>query len=233
MLPIRLGTLNAEGTQELFVFTLTNKGRVETTNYRTVRLPSDVEIPTYVKGDFARFYTSMFSTQVKKQNMSTVFLEYAWDMAWCDPCAADPLTNDQLRKLGVFWLDGDATPGPAGSVMRPRPMPRPMPGGPSNVFVTRLHVRYDGAHFPEDLVFQETGDRANFQGRYILRHAWTGNETCSAADTYRRELSVRREKEAQTLASLTGWDIAEIRRRQGPGPRAAVDNRSWWERIWQ
>ena len=54
MLPIRLGTLNAEGTQELFVFALTNKGRVETTNYRTVRLPSDVEIPTYVKGDFAK-----------------------------------------------------------------------------------------------------------------------------------------------------------------------------------
>ena len=127
MLPIRLGTLNAEGTQELFVFTLTNKGRVETTNYRTVRLPSDVEIPTYVKGDFGRFYTSMFTTQVKKQNMSTVFLEYAWDMGWCDPCAADPLTNDQLRKLGVFWLDGDATPTPTGGVMRPRPMPRPMP----------------------------------------------------------------------------------------------------------
>ena len=38
--------------------------------------------------------------------MSTVFLEYAWDMAWCDPCAADPLSTDQLRKLGVFWLDG-------------------------------------------------------------------------------------------------------------------------------
>src|SRR4029450_8849332 len=51
MLPIRLGTLNAEGTQELFVFTLTNKGRVETTNYRTVRLPSDVEIPTHGKGE--------------------------------------------------------------------------------------------------------------------------------------------------------------------------------------
>ena len=107
MLPIRLGTVNAEGTQELFVFALTNKGRVETTNYRTVRLPSDVEIPTYVKGDFGRFYKSMFTTQVKKQNMSTVFLEYAWDMGWCDPCAADPLSNDQLRKLGVFWLDGE------------------------------------------------------------------------------------------------------------------------------
>jgi hypothetical protein len=36
------------------------------------------------------------------------------------------------------------------------------------VFLTRLHVRYDNAHFPEDLVFQETGDRVNFQGRYVL-----------------------------------------------------------------
>ena len=234
MLPIRLGTLNAEGTQELFVFTLTNKGRVETTNYRTVRLPSDVEIPTYVKGDFSRFYKSMFTVQVKQQNMSTVFLEYAWDMGWCDPCAADPLSPDQLRKLGVFWLDGGATPTPTGGVMRPGPMPRPMPrGGASNVFVTRLHVRYDGAHFPEDLVFQETGDRSNFQGRYILRHAWTGDETCSEADAYRRELSTRREKEAQTLAALTGWDINEIRRKQGPGPRAAVDDRAWWQRLWQ
>jgi hypothetical protein len=234
MLPIRLGTLNAEGTQELFVFTLTNKGRVETTNYRTVRLPSDVEIPTYVKGDFGKFYTSMFSTQVKKQNMSTVFLEYAWDMAWCDPCAADPLSNDQLRKLGVFWLDGESGPTQNGGIVRPGPMPRPMPrGGASNVFVTRLHVRYDGAHFPEDLVFQETGDRANFQGRYILRHAWTGNETCSAAESYRSQLGARREKEAQTLASLTGWDINEIRRRQGPGPRAAVSpEKTWWERLW-
>ena len=232
MLPIRLGTLNAEGTQELFVFTLTNKGRVETTNYRTVRLPSDVEIPAYVKGDFARFYKSMFTTQVRKQNMSTVFLEYAWDMAWCDPCAADPLSNDQLRKLGVFWLDDDARP--TAGVMRPRPMPRPLPqGGASNVFVTRLHVRYDGAHFPEDLVFQETGDRSNFQGRYILRHAWTGSETCSEADAYRRQLSTRREKEAQTLAALTGWDIDEIRRKQGPGPHVAVDDRAWWQRLWQ
>jgi hypothetical protein len=233
MLPIRLGTLNAEGTQELFVFTLTKNGRVETTNYRTVRLPSDVEIPTYVKGDFPNFYKAMFSNQVKKQNMSTVFLEYAWDMSWCDPCAADPLSNDQLRKLGVFWLDGDdgSTPVPPGAIRSPRPLPMPR-GGASNVFVSRLHVRYDGAHFPEDLVFQQTGDRANFQGRYILRHAWTGTETCSEADTYRRELTSRREREAQTLASLTGWDINEIRRRQGPGPRAAVDNRPWWERLW-
>src|SRR5206468_3185031 len=104
MLPIRLGTLNADGPQELFVYTLTRKGRVETTNYRTVRLPSDVELPTYVKEEFPQFYRDMFGQQVKKEDMRAVFLEYAWDMGWCDPCAANPLATDELRKLGAFWL---------------------------------------------------------------------------------------------------------------------------------
>ena len=70
---------------------------------------------------------------------------------------------------------------------------RPFPVA-SNVFVTRLHVRYDAAHFPEDLVFQETGDRTNFQGRYVLRHPWTGTETCGEADAYRRDLPERFER---------------------------------------
>jgi hypothetical protein len=226
MLPIRLGTVNAEGTQDLFVLALTRNGRVETTNYRTVRLPSNVEIPAFVKSDFARFYRAMFTRQVEQEDMSAVFLEYAWDMGWCDPCAADPLSADQLRKLGVFWLDEASRDG--ASVMR-----RPMRGA-SDVFVTRLHVRYDGRHFPEDLVFQTTGDRSNFQGRYVLRHVWTGESTCAAADDYRRSLSARASTEAQTLASLTGWTLADIRRRMGPLPAPpAADDRYWWQRIWR
>ena len=51
--------------------------------------------------------------------------------------------------------------------------------------MTRLHVRYDAAHFPEDLVFQETADRTNFQGRYVLRHEWKGEASCEAARQYR------------------------------------------------
>src|SRR3989454_2986657 len=101
MLPIRLGTVNADGPQELFVYALTRRGRVETTNYRTVRLPSDAQIPLFVRDEFPRFYRDMFTQQVKKEDMRAVFLEYAWDMNWCDPCAADPLTPDELRQLGV------------------------------------------------------------------------------------------------------------------------------------
>ncbi|NIP87717.1 MAG: DUF2330 domain-containing protein, partial [Gammaproteobacteria bacterium] len=77
MLPIRLGTLNADGTQELFVYALTRTGRVETTNYRTVKLPTGMEIPTYVKAEFGDFYRALFDEQVKRERMSAVFLEYA------------------------------------------------------------------------------------------------------------------------------------------------------------
>ena len=205
MLPIRLGTVNADGPQDLVVLALTRKGRVETTNYMTVKLPTGAEIPPYVKGEFGDFYTAMFAMQVQKEDMRAVFLEYAWDMAWCDPCAADPLPQDELKKLGVFWLEGEGTQRPIG-----------MPGGgAANVYVSRLHVRYDAAHFPEDLVFQETANRENFQGRYVLRHPWKGGSSCAALDEYRQRLGQRQEKEAQTLAWLTGWDINDVRRKAG------------------
>ncbi|HKO01429.1 MAG TPA: DUF2330 domain-containing protein, partial [Thermoanaerobaculia bacterium] len=172
MLPIRLGTVNAAGAQELFVYALTRKGRVETTNYRTVKLPSDLDVPLYVREDFAPFYKALFNRQVQKEDMTTVFTEYAWDMNWCDPCAADPLSRDELHRLGVFWVNTDSS-------------------GASDVFLTRLHVRYDREHFPEDLVFQETGDRTNFQGRYVLRHPWTGEAKCEAGQRYLESLPKR------------------------------------------
>jgi hypothetical protein len=164
--------------------------------------------------------------------MSTVFVEYAWDMGWCDPCAADPLSREELRSLGVFWLDEGAQP-PGGAQLpgiRP-PLPRP---GPQNVFMTRLHVRYDNAHFPEDLVFQETADRENFQGRYVLRHAWTGTDSCSAAQQYRQELPRRLEREAQTVASLTGWNIEDVRKKANVRPAGPAEaGGKWWQKIWK
>jgi hypothetical protein len=220
MLPIRLGTVNADGAQELFVFALTRRGRVETTNYRTVRLPTGMDLPPYVKEEFPNFYRAMFAEQVRREDMRAVFLEYAWDMSWCDPCAADPLSPEELRKLGVFWLADDGGRG------RPR---GPMP---VDTFVTRLHVRYDAAHFPDDLVFQETADRTNFQGRYVLRHAFRGETSCEAGRRYRETLRARAEQEAATLASLTGWPIEDIRRRLGPGAaEARPDGRRWWQRL--
>jgi hypothetical protein len=217
MLPIRLGTVNAKGTQELFVYLLTRKGRVEATNYRTVKLPSDAEVPLYVKDDFGPFYKATFAEAVRKEDMTAVFSEYAWDMNWCDPCAADPLSRDELKRLGVFWLGGES----GGTATL----------GGSDAFLTRLHVRYDRDHFPEDLLFQSTGDRTNFQARYILRHPWTGSAQCDAATTYRKSLRGQSETEAETLAHLTGWSIGDIRKKMNLASTAvtAPKEKKWWE----
>lgn len=217
-LPIRLGTANAKGPQDLLVYAITRQGRVETTNYRTVKVPSDIEIPDYVKDDFKGFYRDMFDRQVKANDMRVVFTEYAWNMSWCDPCAADPLSRDELRQLGVFWLDDQATG-----------------RGAQNAFITRLHVRYDAVHFPEDLVLQVTADRTNFQGRYIMRHFWTGTEDCPAANAYRAGLAKRREEKARALADLTGWHLDDIRRHMAVSAdwTAPEDRIRWWQRLWR
>lgn len=217
MLPIRLGTLNAKGKQDLYVYALTRTGRVETSNYRTVRIPSDVNIPEYVEDEFGEFYQAMFKRAIERENDKAVMLEYAWDMNWCDPCAADPLSPAELRELGVFWTGDSNRRAPGKSAAR-------------DVFVTRLHVRYDADTFPDDLRFQETGDRSNFQGRYVIQKSWKGDLSCEAGKQYRANLAERQDVEAKQLANLTGWDYADIRKRLPAGP--VVEKDSWWRRLW-
>ena len=52
MVPLRLGTVNARGPQDLIIYALTKTGRIESTNYRTVKIPSDIDVPLYVKDEF-------------------------------------------------------------------------------------------------------------------------------------------------------------------------------------
>jgi len=80
-------------------------------------------------------------------------------------------------------------------------------------------------------LFEETDNRTNFQGRYVLRHPYKGAVSCPAGDAYRRELANRFEREAQSLANLTGWQIADIRKRMGasgqPIERIRDDDPEW------
>ena len=231
MLPIRLGTVNANGTQDLFVYALTRDGKVETTNYRTQKIPTDEELPIFIKDDFGDFYKDMYKTSANKEGGHGVFMEYAWDMNWCDPCAADPLSDKQLEELGVFWLNDRP------SYNKPQPR-RGFKSQAKDVYITRLHVRYDAKSFPEDLKFKTTGDRQNFQGRYILRHAFDGKMECEAAEDYKREVNNRKEKEVQTLANLTGWEASYIRSKIETGKKGRFFNLSdqpqikWWNKIW-
>jgi hypothetical protein len=210
MLPMRLGMINADGPQDLVLYVLTRRGRVESTNYRTTMLPANKELPTYLKqpGEFAKFYKTMFDRQAELTGKTAVITEYVWDMAWCDPCAADPLSVAELLEAGVTWVSDTGS----GKQMR----------GAQPVVLTRLHIRYTKESFPADLELQETGDRRNFQARYILRHAWSGGilqcwDAIRVYRQYRETVAQREERAMQALAELTGWKIDDIRRRQNPG----------------
>jgi hypothetical protein len=195
MVPLRLGTVNANGAQDLVIYALTRNGRVEAANYRTVKLPTAVNVPLYVKDDFGKVYKAAFDHAVDEEDMRVAFTEYAWDMRWCDPCVGTPMANNELVELGARWLES---------------------GGEAygrNAYVTRLHVRYDAAHFPEDLALMETHDRENYQVRYVLQHPWQGAASCWRAGEYRDKLQARFTDEAKNLAFLTGWTLPEIEKR--------------------
>jgi hypothetical protein len=208
MLPIRLGMMNATTDQDLIVYVLSPKGQAEITNYRTVNVPSDAEIPVFVKDEFNDFYKAMFETAYIREGKKVAFREYAWDMANCDPCSAQPLNREELKKAGIFWL---------------------APNTFNNVFITRLHVRYSRQKFPEDLMFQETSNRQQFQGRYILRHPFTGEMNCEKGKQYQQSLSKRFDQEAQTLARLTAWKLQDIRQKINTAQNQPT---RWWRTIW-
>ncbi len=190
MLPLQLGKINGGTEQQVLLLTLTRQGRVEAANYRNTRIPSNMTIPVFVEDVFGQFYKRLFATAAKP---NTVVTEYAWDMAWCDPCAADPLSVRELRELGANWVRQGESAG-------------------QDVFVTRLHFRYDKSGFQRDLLLRVTEDRENFQGRYVMQHPYDGKFECDASD-YVRDTRTRLRDEAARLRQLTGWSKREIDQR--------------------
>lgn len=214
MLPIQLGMVNAAGPQDLIIYLLSPEGRVEVANYPMANMPSDIYVPEFVENEFGTMYKAAFDTAYKREGQDAAFLEYAWDMAWCDPCAADPLSQDEMAKAGVFWLANNSD------------------FAAPNVYLTRLHVRYSKEFFPEDLMFRVTSNRDNFQGRYILQRPYDGTISCEEGKTYVQNVQERQQQEAKTLANLTGWSYGSIMEKvklYNP----SVELPSWWKRVFE
>jgi hypothetical protein len=189
-LPVRLGLLNANGKQDLIVYILNPEKRFEVANYPNVFIPTNLEVADEVRKNYAAFYAELFDATLAHANGKAIVTEYAWQTSSCDPCPTPPLQDSDLATLGA---DVAATK-------------QEMQGGPGGYYgnfaswvLTRLHTRYDKQTLSEDLVFREAkpmvGGRANwngssadagaqessennFQGRYIIRHYWTGPVKC-------------------------------------------------------
>ena len=74
----------------------------------------------------------------------------------------------------------------------------------ANAYVTRMHLRYDAASFPEHLALTETTDHRNFQGRYVRHHPRLGAAACAVGEHYHAALPVHFKQETKNLASVTG-----------------------------
>jgi hypothetical protein len=218
MLPIRLGMANADGDQDMLVYAFSKKGRIECANYRTVSLPTGRNVPLFVQNNFQNFYANLFQHQWSGEGRSVAMLEYAWDLSpnnylKCDPCvAAVPSTRDLLQ-AGVWWVSHGTDYQGYGDKDEDN----------SNVYFTRLHIRYNRRAFPQDLFFQETPDKENFQARYIITHSATGDLNCEAGKKYLEGLKDRRKDELETLSFLTGkgyrdWDMVINRKEESSIP---------------
>ncbi|MEZ4916398.1 MAG: DUF2330 domain-containing protein [Chitinophagales bacterium] len=199
MLPIRLGMANADKAQDLIIYAFSEEGQIETTNYRTAKIPTDKNIPTFIKDDFSNFYADVFETAYKRNNKNAVFLEYSWDLnsenyTKCDPCATTPPSYAELKDAGVFWVNSGYNNGWGGADYS------------GKLHITRLHVKYDRKNFPQDLFFQSTPNKQSFQGRYIMNHPVQEAITCKEAENYYLKVLDRRENELENLAYLTEWN---------------------------
>jgi hypothetical protein len=188
MLPIRLGMLNSQGEQDLLIYLLSPRGRIEVVNYRNVEMPTNQEVPEFAKHDFRKFYNDTFQHSYEQAHKKVVFLEYAWNANHCDPCTTTPLNGEELRKAGVFWQ------------------------GNGQTFITRLHLRYNRDRFPEDLVFQETSNQGLFQSRYNLHQTYRQEVRCGTEhrERYQRIIRDRQRRQADNAVRLTGRRRREI-----------------------
>lgn len=155
MLPFQLGKINSEGTQNIIVYFLSDKGRAEASNYTNVMIPSNFAIPETIEPRFGQFYQDLLAATIKATGRETVVTEYAWNTGSCDPCSASPLTSQELKELGMSR---------------------------DNAFITRLHVQYTKNTYNRDLNFRVTSDMRTYQGRYILIPNTTSAAGANAAN---------------------------------------------------
>jgi len=189
-LPVRLGLLNSGGKQDLIVHILAPNKRYEVANYPNVTIPTNLDVDESARDKFGSFYAALFDRTVE-QNPRAVVTEYAWDASTCDPCPGPAMQPGEFMTLGADVLEERAGTQAERSSQR------------VGFTLTRLHARYGKDSLGEDLVFKEappiTGGREvgsgaggplergstttagfnNFQGRYAIRHPWTGAISCS------------------------------------------------------
>ena len=145
-LPIRLGTLNSTGQQDLTIFGITDvdAGALAISNYPEAEVETDCMLPEGVAlGDHV---DGVLDAALPLTGEAQWVTEYAFQNGSCDPCSPDgSVSAEDLESLG---FDPDYHYG-------------------YTYMFTRLHLRYAPEQITQDLVLYESGLTEQRQLRYI------------------------------------------------------------------
>jgi hypothetical protein len=174
-LPIRLGLLNSDGTQDLVVYTMTRARRVEVANYENATIPTNLRVNETVRDSFPAFFAGLYDRVVGGRDRIVV-TEFAKTLD------DDDLSSEDLQNAGAI-----STPS------------RSLQG----FTLTRLHFRYTKDTLGDDLTFRyadaigagaesitpdgSLGPRRaerrtlnDFRARYVILHPWEGSRSCGS-----------------------------------------------------
>jgi len=141
-LPIRLGTVNSPGEQDLIIYAISDNGRVGVSNYEEATLEDECMHDIPDAEAFGSFYKAQFAQAVATTGAPKWLLEYGWSSASCDPCAEEPISDEEVQAFGFDGTSPDA-------------------------YLSRIHMRYGPSDITQDLLLYASGESSSTQVRYI------------------------------------------------------------------
>ncbi len=144
-LPVRLGTLNSPGEQDVVMYILTDSddGQVGVSNYTEVKIEDECMVDVDAEGGADNYYGTQFGEAWAEEGTGEGWItEYAWATSWCDPCPTTPPSQEELQEAGFEGETWDS-------------------------YFTRLRVRYTPEAADQDIMLYTSGISGTEQIRFI------------------------------------------------------------------
>jgi MYXO-CTERM domain-containing protein len=146
-LPIRIGTLNSPGTQDLRIYAFSDyeRGRTAIANYAEATLDHDCMWEPEGGEDVTAYYARQLDAAFAAKASASWITEYSWGNGDCDPCTGVIPDDNDVFTLGY---EADYHKG-------------------VYYWFTRLRMRYAPQTATQDLVLYETNMHDTTQMRFI------------------------------------------------------------------